>query len=208
MLASMEATLHIAHMRKSGLHRFIPGSESVAIGIRLCDSSGCDAPGLYRAPRSREILDRFYWFCLDHIRDYNKRWNYFAGMSEDEVEAVIRQDTIWERPTWPLGSRFLRDRRRLSDDALRAAMGEARARRAAHHGPVSEDARWRFNEKERRALRTLDLDLPVTAADIKARYKALAKRHHPDANGGDRAAEERLKTINDAYRTLNRKARS
>src|SRR5882672_6797989 len=72
---------------------------------RLCDHPGCAAGGDFRAPRSRIELDHYFWFCLDHVRAYNAAWNYYAGMSEAEVEAEIRHDTTWQRPTWPLGSR-------------------------------------------------------------------------------------------------------
>ena len=82
------------------------GLSETAAGVRLCDHPGCAGAGNYRAPRSRDRLDMFYWFCLDHVRDYNARWNYYAGMSADEIEAEIRNDAVWQRPTWPLGSRI------------------------------------------------------------------------------------------------------
>src|SRR5882762_10875395 len=72
---------------------------------RLCDHPGCECGGDFRAPRSRLELDRYYWFCLEHVRAYNVAWNYYAGMSEPEIEAEIRRDTVWQRPTWKLGER-------------------------------------------------------------------------------------------------------
>src|SRR5512146_3528765 len=72
---------------------------------RLCDHPGCDGCGDFRAPRSRLELDRYYWFCLEHVRAYNRAWNYYAGMSEGEIEAEIRRDTVWQRPSWKLGER-------------------------------------------------------------------------------------------------------
>src|ERR1700682_4945541 len=73
--------------------------------VRLCDHPGCAAGGEFRAPKSRLELERYYWFCLEHVRAYNTAWNYYAGMSETEIEAVIRHDTVWQRPTWKLGQR-------------------------------------------------------------------------------------------------------
>src|SRR4051812_15785622 len=70
---------------------------------RLCDHPGCAAGGDFRAPRSRLELDRYYWFCLEHVRSYNLAWNYYAGMSQTDVEAEIRRDTVWQRPSWRLG---------------------------------------------------------------------------------------------------------
>jgi hypothetical protein len=73
--------------------------------VRLCEHPGCEAGGDFRAPRSRIELDNYYWFCLDHVRAYNAAWNYYAGMSEREIEAEIRRDTVWQRPSWKLGQR-------------------------------------------------------------------------------------------------------
>ncbi len=73
--------------------------------MRLCDHPGCECGGDFRAPRSRLELDRYYWFCLEHVRAYNLAWNYYAGMSEPEIEAEIRRDTVWQRPSWKLGER-------------------------------------------------------------------------------------------------------
>src|ERR1044071_2593556 len=73
--------------------------------VRACDHPGCPGGGEFRAPRSRLELDRYYWFCLEHVRAYNSAWNYYAGMSDAEIEAEIRHDTVWQRPSWRLGQR-------------------------------------------------------------------------------------------------------
>ena len=82
-----------------------PTGAAAAAATRLCDHPGCASGGEYRAPRSRFALDTFFWFCLDHVRLFNAQWNYYAGMSAREIEAEIRNDTVWQRPTWPLGGR-------------------------------------------------------------------------------------------------------
>jgi hypothetical protein len=119
-------------------------------------------------------------------------------MSEAEIEAELRQDTAWRRPTWPLGrlGATIWDTERLGDPmsdplGILAARRSATARRSDAAPP-----------ELRESLAALGLSWPLTLTALKARYKELAKRHHPDANGGDRAAEERLKTINLAYATL------
>jgi hypothetical protein len=152
---------------------------------------GCPHEGEYRAPKSRTHLREWFWFCLDHVRAYNAGWDFYKGMSPTEIESHMRADTGWQRPTWPLGrlgggidEETLHDRL----DILGAA--GLRAGRA-HAAPVPTELR--------QPLDTLGLNWPVSLEDVKARYKELAKRHHPDANGGDRRAEERLKTINLAY---------
>lgn len=70
---------------------------------RPCDYPGCPEAGLYKAPRSRDRLHDYYWFCLDHVRDYNAQWDFLKGLSSDEIEEQIRLATVWNRPTWPLG---------------------------------------------------------------------------------------------------------
>jgi len=126
-------------------------------------------------------------------------------MKPDEVEAQTRDDVVWQRPTWPLGSWgsklhqvfYGSDAQSpfFPDDVREALAAEARARaktRAASHLPP----------EQAQALETLDLTPPVTFAEIKRQYKILVKRLHPDANGGDKAAEEQLKLVNQAYTTL------
>lgn len=171
------------------------GLSEAAAGARLCDHPGCAGAGAYRAPRSRDRLDVFYWFCLDHVRDYNARWNYYAGMSASEIEAEIRNDTVWQRPTWPFGSRVgVRFDARWRDYGMFGFEDE--------DAPGRERARKRPMSEHERALAVFDLELPFTFPELKTRYKELVKLHHPDAHGGDRDAEERLKVVNQAYATL------
>ena len=73
------------------------------IGLTLCDHPNCTAPANHRAPKARSQLTDYYWFCLDHIREYNRSWNYCAGLTDTQVETEIRNDTVWRRPSWPLG---------------------------------------------------------------------------------------------------------
>lgn len=160
------------------------------VGRRCCERPGCEQDGVYRAPRSRLQMTQYRWFCLQHVREYNATWNYYAGMSDDEVEADIRRDTVWQRPSWPLASVGYAawHATRMTD-----GFGVFRdARPPSHHEPTPEE----------RALLVLELRAPVTVAIVKSRYKELVKRHHPDANGGDKAAEERFKKISEAYRTV------
>lgn len=163
---------------------------------RACDHDGCPEAGEYRAPKSRSHLNDYYWFCLDHVRAYNKAWDFYEGMTQEEIERQVRYDTTWQRPTWKMGDWRARERA-LRDKAVHdAGFGaywdgtEAPPPQAPARGPETE------------ALLVLDLTPPVDFATIKRRYRELAKRHHPDANGGDKRAEERLKEINQAYNTL------
>jgi DnaJ domain len=156
----------------------------------------CDAAGEYRAPKARDRLNDYHWFCLEHVRAYNAGWDFYKGMSAAQIEAQLRADTAWQRPTWPLG--------RLGsqwneEDYLRDPLGmlnDGKPRRPPPEGAPAE---------LREPLATLGLVWPVTLDEAKSRWRELAKIHHPDANGGDRDAEERLKIINLAYAALRTK---
>jgi hypothetical protein len=172
--------------------------------LRLCDHPGCECGGDFRAPRSRLELDRYYWFCLEHVRAYNLAWNYYAGMSEPEIEAEIRRDTVWQRPSWRLGERHgpgprVRDPFGFYEGKASDGGG---SRTNGHAGDRTGEAAARAASARAQAMEVFDLEPPLTAVRLKARYKMLVKAHHPDANGGDKAAEEKLKVINQAYATL------
>lgn len=185
-----------ADMTRPSANRGAPALHDEPSESGLCAVPGCGAEATHKAPRSRRELDRYVWFCLEHVREYNAAWNYYAGMDEGQIEAHRREDVTWRRPTWPLGAG--RDTRRERwaaeiDDPL-DLLGERFERRAAppERPPSPTDE----------ALGVLGLVPPVTASALKARYIELVKRLHPDANGGDKTAEERLKLVNEAYTTL------
>ena len=167
---------------------------------RRCDHPGCGCAGDFRAPRSRAALDEFYWFCLEHVRAYNSAWDYFAGMSQHEIEDFQRSAATWHRPTWrlaagPAGEPRMHDP--MSFFARDPAEGAAQRERDAAANP------WAPRDAEhRQSLAVLGLDGHVTLNEIKMRYKQLVKRFHPDANPGDHGAEERFKKISAAYRYL------
>ncbi len=167
-------------------------------GQRRCDFPGCEAEGLYRAPRSRESLNSYYWFCLEHVREYNQAWDYFKDLSEESIEAIRRRDAVWQRPSWPFSGRE-KQRNGTAAGQFRDDFGFF-AEEAAE--TAARSSRFPPNSKPARALAALNLGPNATLEEVKARYKALAKELHPDRNGGDSAAEERLKIINLAYSDL------
>ena len=166
--------------------------------VRRCDAPGCERCGEYKAPKSPDRLGEYFWFCLEHVREYNRGWNYCRDMSENDIEHTIRHATTWERPSWPFGTRRRQDAgmagTRIRDDFEVLGFGSRAAGRKASGMPPEQV----------QALSVFGLDPPVTLDEVKARYKRLVKMTHPDRNGGDRAAEERLKSINEAYTTLRR----
>jgi len=173
-------------------------------GERACDHPDCRAPATARAPKSRDMLGEHYWFCQPHAAQYNRSWNFFAGMSEDEVQARIVEDVVGGgRPTWPLKASRNSREAAAAGGFFRDPLGifgvgaKAREREAAERG---------LGKLERQALIDLDLEPGAPRAAIRARYTELVKRCHPDANGGDRSAEHKLQNVIRAYKTL-RKAK-
>ncbi len=171
--------------------------------IRPCGIKGCAGEGAYRVPRSREQLSSYIWLCLGHAREHNESWDYFKGMSEAQIARFQEEAIVGHRPTWPLGKRAA------------GIPGAHEASHGAYHiedgfavfGDVHEPQQPRRPERvvtrlQRQAFDILNLETSATLNEIKARYKELVKRFHPDANGGDRGTEERLKQVIKAYGVL------
>ncbi|MDR5654027.1 J domain-containing protein [Ruixingdingia sedimenti] len=158
---------------------------------RPCDYPGCTAPGQYRAPKSPDSLDEYLWFCRDHVREYNLKWNFFQGHTEEEFQKFLDKDRLWGRETKPFGNRPDEGRAwaRLGVEDPMEILGE-KATRNPTPGPTRK-----LPPTERRALDILDARDSWTRAEIRKQYKSLVKDLHPDLNGGNRADEERLQEV-------------
>jgi len=178
--------------------------------VPVCEAPGCREPAPHRAPKGRNREGEYYNFCIDHVRDYNKSYNWFSGMSEDDVKAWLSSRATGHRPTWSMGvnSQGQGDKRTAAANAARAGVFVdpfdffAEARRGSPAAEEPAVRKRRVGALERRSLDTLGLDETATGPEIRSRYKELVKRHHPDANGGDRSTEDRLRSIIEAYNTL------
>jgi len=186
-------------MPRSKLKDFTP-----AQAVRVCDHPECDAEGNFRAPKSPGDLETYYWFCLAHVGAYNATWNYFEGMSQAEIERFQKSAVTWHRPTWPFANGWRDDGvrpfapRREFFAGFRHDAGVLWGE-AADGVDGSGGLQKRITPEERRALAELNLDSNADLQQIKDRYKELVKKFHPDANGGSRKAEEKLKAVNRAY---------
>ncbi len=174
-----------------------------------CQWPGCAAPGTHRAPKGRLRASEYWRFCLEHVREYNNSYNFFAGMSDDAIARYQKDDVIGHRPTWKMGSLGGKRSRASRADSRPPGwaaedpfglFGEGAAQGNGHARPASEGRK--ILNAQRRALDALGLEPDAKRADIKARFKMLVKRHHPDANGGDRGSEEQLREIIAAYNYL------
>ncbi|TCO69213.1 J domain-containing protein [Rhodovulum euryhalinum] len=167
-------------------------SGAIETSQRNCEHPGCTLAGQYRAPRSPDHLDEYLWFCKDHVREYNLRWNYFHGVSEEEFEAQIDKDRVWERETKPFGNRDeQRAWSRLGVDDPHQVLGDNATRNPGR----STGATRRLPPTERKALEILGAEDSWTKLEIRKQYKSLVKDLHPDMNGGNRADEDRLQEV-------------
>ena len=177
-----------------------------------CEWKGCAAKGTHRAPRGRGQEGRYFLFCVDHVKAYNANYNYFNGMSDGEVADFQKDALTGHRPTWKSGANAWQHGTKTGGRSADAgSLGDKppsndphgffawRAKRVA-----DEEAAPRRYVKpiERKSLDALHLNETATKEQIKARFKELVKRHHPDANGGDKRSEDKLREIIQAYNYL------
>ena len=163
---------------------------------RVCEHDGCKEAGQYRAPRSPDHLDEFKWFCKDHVREYNLKWNFFDGATEEEMNAQADKDRVWERDTKPFGTKDeQRAWARLGVDDPHQVLGA----NATQNPGKSITGTRKLPPTERRAIDILEAKDHWTKAEIRKSYKKLIKVLHPDMNGGDRSLEEQLQEVRWAW---------
>ncbi|MFA9200702.1 MAG: J domain-containing protein [Cypionkella sp.] len=180
--------------------------------VQHCQAPGCDEPGQFRAPGPRgpgfDGPGEWLWFCLDHVRAFNAAYNWFEGMSAEEIVAAQHPAAGWAnssttrafRPDGGAGATP-----RWADfadplEAIGARAGDLR-RRAAGRARAS-----RFTREEQAALAAMDLAPDVDRTALRRRYSELVRRYHPDRNGGDRRHEDRLTRVVEAYQLLRKSA--
>lgn len=178
-------------------------SGAIETSSRACDKPGCAKPGKFRAPKSPDHLEDFLWFCMDHIREYNLKWNFFQSHSDDDLERQFAADKVWERPTQPFSGTVTREGDRSHaegrawqrfgfDDPTQLLGDNATLNPGTPRGGTRLR---RLPPTERKALEILDAQDSQTKAEIRKIYKALVKDLHPDMNGGKRDDEARLSEV-------------
>ena len=163
-------------------------SGAVETSTRVCEHESCEEAGQYRAPKSRDSKDDFYWFCKTHVREYNNRWNFFEGQTEAEMAAQMGSE---RGPTQPF--------RKSVEERAWARLGIEDAHQVlggnATQNPGRERMGRRLPPTEKKALEILEARDDMAKADIRKAYKKLIKVLHPDMNGGDRSQEEQLAEV-------------
>lgn len=173
-----------------------------------CQWDGCEENGVHRAPVGRDADGQYFLFCFDHVRAYNKGYNYFSGLSDSEIARYQKEALTGHRPTWGMGvNRAAKSGPQQSTARSGSAASQARIRDPL--GLFNETQRGRppvrqrkIKTLEQKAFDTLGMAANSTPTEIKSRYKELVKQHHPDANGGDRGSEDRFRAVIQAYQLL------
>lgn len=195
-------------MRQAKPQIDVEGIRAVEADVPMCSWAGCMEDGSFKAPLSPNQLREYQYFCLDHIREFNKAWNYFEGWSRDEIEAYQRADLYWHRRTWKTSDReaFTRAwREAILEDRLNDPFHFMGDDKSSGDSARTDEERANALPDQRKAEIILKLEPGATEEHIKRRFKEEVKVHHPDANGGDKDAEERLRLVIWAYRLLSDK---
>ena len=181
---------------------------------KICEHPTCNEAGEFRAPGDRrhgfDGPGEWRWFCLDHVREFNSGYDWFEGMSAEEIYAAQAPGSGWrtEQPAYrPTAGVDGMPRWADYDDPLDAISARAAGikSRAAREAEMAMDGR--FSREEAQALEVMGLGLDVDRRRLRRRYSELVRRYHPDRNGGDRKYEARLNRVVEAYQTL-RKSRA
>ena len=173
-----------------------------------CAWEGCREPGVHKAPLGRDFEGQYVHFCVDHVRQYNKSYNYFSGLDDTDIQRYLKDSLTGNRPTWKMGQSAAPGDAAQASAAFRARRWNGRVRdpfnlfageEARRRAPAQ---RPKVRSLEVKAFETLDLSSEASGEAIRARYKNLVKQLHPDANGGDRGTEDRLRDVIQAYKLL------
>ena len=167
-----------------------------------CEWPGCESMGGCKAPKSPDRLREYHNFCAPHAREYNKNWNFFSGMTDDDIANWQKGARYGHRPTW--------DVRKNTAERSQAGKKKAGGGAAGAHGynifgggKEQVDApRRTISRMQLKALNDLGLEAGATNEDVRKRYTQLVKQLHPDANQGDRTTEESFARVVKAYKVL------
>jgi hypothetical protein len=167
---------------------------------RVGEKPDCQEAGKYRAPKNPDVLDDFYWFCKDHVREYNLGWNFFDGTTEAEINAQQSKDRVWERETSSMKkSDEQRAWARLGVDDPHQVLG---INATQNPGKSITGSTRKLPATERKAIDILEAKDHWSKPEIRKAYKKLIKVLHPDMNGGDRSQEEQLGEVVWAWDTI------
>ena len=162
----------------------------------ICDWNNCSKIGEYKAPIEKDNSKRYRLLCLEHIKEFNKNWNYFSGMNDDQVVDFLKSDMVWHKPTQSFSSpdNFFKV---LWNNALKDELDKEKLKSNLNHM-----GQFRYNHKDIKAFEILGISVGSRWGKIYDKFKLLVKKFHPDMNSGNKKFEEILKSITLAYTQL------
>ena len=162
----------------------------------ICDWENCKESGSFKAPIEKDNSKNYRWLCEEHIKLFNKSWNYFDGMDQNEIENFLKSDLTWHRPTQQFGS---------SDNFFNILWTNALSDKFNFFNQeknINNLNGRKFDTKDRDAFRIMGLELNASWPIVKKQFKTLVKKFHPDRNAGNKKFEDKLKRITLAYSHL------
>ena len=162
----------------------------------ICDWNNCSEIGEYKAPVEKDNSKNFRLLCLTHVKDFNKNWNYFSGMNEEQICEFIKSDMTWHKPTQSFSSsdNFFKI---LWNNALKDEIDQSKFK-----SQFSHMQQFRFSHNDVKAFSILGLSVGLKWKKIQEKFKKLVKKFHPDMNLGNKKYEDKLKVITLAYTQL------
>jgi len=162
----------------------------------ICEWDNCKENGEFKAPLEKDNSKNYRWLCENHIKLFNKNWDYFNGMNQGEIEDFLKSDATWHRPTQKFGS---------SDNFFNILWNNALNDKFIYfkkEKSVNNFNLRKLNEKDRDAFKIMDLEINSDWTNIQKKFKSLVKKYHPDGNSGNKQFEDKLKKITLAYSHL------
>ena len=160
-----------------------------------CDVPGCMEIGEFKAPKDRHHIEDHRLLCKKHIEEYNRQWDYLKDLSPEQIEEEVRADIFWRRPAWKKVNHFKTTDFEGAGDIFGFFRGK-------HEGTKNTHIKDDIPDDLSKALMTMGVSFPITEKELKKTYKEKVKRYHPDLNGGSKQAEEKLKSINIAFKLI------
>ena len=162
----------------------------------ICDWNNCSEEGSYKAPIEKDNSKKFRLLCLIHVKEFNKNWNYFQGMNDNQIYDFIKSDMTWHKPTQSFSSsdNFFTI---LWNNALKDELNKYKL-----NGKFDQISNFKFNHNDLKAFSILGLSVGLKWEKIQEKFKKLVKKFHPDMNSGNKKYEDKLKVITLAYTQL------
>tara|TARA_Y100001970_G_scaffold66252_1_gene84648 strand:- start:2377 stop:2898 length:522 start_codon:yes stop_codon:yes gene_type:complete len=162
----------------------------------ICDWNNCFKEGSYKAPIEKDNSKKYRMLCLDHVKEFNKNWNYFEGMNDDQIYDFLKSDMTWHKPTQSFNSsdNFFKI---LWNNALKDEIHKYKL-----NGHLDHMSRFKFNNNDIKAFSILGISVGIKWERVQEKFKKLVKKFHPDMNAGNKKYEEKLKVITLAYTQL------